>query len=180
MVSKFPIANEPSDMSISNITPEDKHEFGKLTLIQRHERIKLPILAYDIYYVNPNYTTIDSNWSSTWDLIKQSRLIESLIINIPVPPIILYEVSYGKKYKIVDGRERLKAIADFYNRRLVLNGLELNLGLEGQTCNTLPVIIKSALDLRSLDLTTIFPKKDISPDKAARLMEIVAARLEKG
>jgi hypothetical protein len=96
-----------------------------------------------------------------------------------VPPIILYEVSYGK-YKIIDGRERLKAIADFYNRRLVLTGLELNLGLEGQTCNTLPVIIKSALDLRSLDLTTIFPKKDISPDKAARLMEIVAARLEKG
>lgn len=150
---------------------------NKFSLIQKHERIKLPILAYDIY-VNPNYTTIDAGWSFTWDSVKQSRLIESLIINIPVSPIILYEESYGK-YKIIDGRERLKAIADFYNRRLVLTGLELEPELDGRTYATLPTAAQSKLDLRSLYITTILPHSDLSPEEVARLIEIIAARLGK-
>lgn len=169
--------NEAINISISSVVPEDKYSSEKSNLIQKHERIKLPILAHDIY-VNPNYTTIDAGWSSTWDSVKQSRLIESLIINIPVLPIILYEESYGK-YKIIDGRERLKAIADFYNRRLTLSGLELEPDLDGRTHATLPTEIQSKLDLRSLPFTTIIPKGDISPEEAARFIEIVAARLGK-
>jgi len=168
---------ESINVSISSIAPANKHESEKFNLIQKHERIKLPILAYDIY-VNPNYTIIDASWSSTWDSVKQSRLIESLIINIPVPPIILYEESYGK-YKIIDGKERLKAIADFYNRRLVLTGLELEPKLDGRTRATLPTAVKSKLDLRSLSITTILPGSGLSPDRAAKLIEIIAARLGK-
>lgn len=91
----------------SDVKLENKYEYAKFNLLQRHERIKLPILAYDIY-TNPNYTTIDTDWLSTWASVKQSRLIESLIVNIPVPPIIFYEESY-RKYKIIDGRERQKS-----------------------------------------------------------------------
>lgn len=169
--------NESINISISSIAPANKHESEKFSLIQQHDRIKLPMLAYDIY-VNPNYATINPDWSSTWDLVKQSRLIESLIVNIPVPPIILYEESYGK-YKIVDGRERLKAIADFYNRRLVLTGLELEPELDGRTYATLPTETKDILDRRSLYLTTIIPKSDLNLEEAARLIEIVTARLGK-
>lgn len=167
-----------SDTPTSDIVLEDKYESAKFNLLQRHDRIKLPILAYDIY-VNPSYTTTDSNWSSTWDSVKQSRLIESLTINIPVPPIILYEESYGK-YKIIDGKERLKAIADFYNNRLALTGLEFDLKLDGRTYATLPTEIKDILDRRSLYITTIIPKSDLNSEETARLMEIIAARLGEG
>lgn len=157
---------------------EEKYESMKrIDILQQHDRIKLPILAHDIY-VNPNYTTIDAGWLSTWDLVKQSRFIESLIVNIPVPPIILYEESYGK-YKIIDGRERLRAIADFYNRRLVLTGLELEPELDGRTYATLSTAVQSKLDLRSLYITTILPGSSLSPDRAAQLIETISARLGK-
>ncbi|NHC36916.1 DUF262 domain-containing protein [Scytonema millei] len=153
----------------------NKYESAKINLLQRHERIKLPILAHDIY-ANPNYTTIDTDWSSTWNSVKQSRLIESLIVNIPVPPIILYEESYGK-YKIIDGRERLKASADFYSNRLALTGLEIELELDGCTCATLPTEIRCKLDRRSLSLISVIPKSELSPDQVASLIKIVTERL---
>src|SRR5688572_18528015 len=31
-----------------------------------------------------------------WDRVRQSRFIESFIINIPVPPLFLYETKYNK------------------------------------------------------------------------------------
>ena len=39
----------------------------------------------------------------------QSRLIESFLINIPVPPIILYEKNYNS-YEVMDGQQRITAI----------------------------------------------------------------------
>jgi hypothetical protein len=61
-----------------------------------------------------------------------------------VPPIILYEESY-RGYKIIDGRERLKAIADFYSNRLALTGLEVELELDGCTYATLPIATRDIL-----------------------------------
>ncbi len=37
-----------------------------------------------------------------WDLTRKSKLIESLIINVPIPPIFLYEIDYNK-FEVMDG-----------------------------------------------------------------------------
>jgi hypothetical protein len=73
---------------VSDAEIKAKYKSSKYSLIQKGERIKLPRVAETIRF-NPNYMALDTEESSSWDIIKQSRLIESLIINIPVPPIVL-------------------------------------------------------------------------------------------
>jgi Protein of unknown function DUF262 len=58
-----------------------------------------------------------------WDDKKQSRLIESLLMNVPVPPIFLYETDLSR-YEVMDGQQRLVSIIDFYSNNIVLDGLD--------------------------------------------------------
>ncbi len=54
-----------------------------------------------------------------WDPIRQSKLIESFIMNIPVPPLFVYESDLAK-YEVMDGQQRITAIRDFYTNKLKL------------------------------------------------------------
>ena len=54
-----------------------------------------------------------------WDTERQSRLIESFLMNVPVPPILLNEDGYGQ-YSVIDGKQRLTAIVDFFSGKLEL------------------------------------------------------------
>ncbi|HEY9780945.1 MAG TPA: DUF262 domain-containing protein [Leptolyngbyaceae cyanobacterium] len=161
---------------VSDAEIETKYESSKNKLLQQHERIKLPRLAENIRF-NPNYIMIDPEESSSWDTVKQSRLIESLIINIPVPPIVLYSLRYGS-HVVIDGKERLRAIADFYSNKLALTGLEVKPELDGCTYVTLPVFFKTLLDRKSLTFITIIPDSSFSPGEIAKLINIVAKRLK--
>ena len=50
-----------------------------------------------------------------WSNQDKSRLIESLILNIPVPPIILAENKNKRNsYIVIDGKQRLLSISRFY------------------------------------------------------------------
>lgn len=57
-----------------------KYESRINRLITESNRIKLPRLVENIKY-NSKYMVIDSDWSSSWNEVTKSRLIESLIIN---------------------------------------------------------------------------------------------------
>ena len=51
-----------------------------------------------------------------WDLTRASKLIESIIIGIPVPQIFLYEKSKNE-FLVIDGQQRLMTIYYFIKRR---------------------------------------------------------------
>jgi hypothetical protein len=59
-----------------------------------------------------------------WPATKQSRFIESLVIGVPVPPILLREQK-GNKFVVIDGRQRLTAISRFFDDSLRLTYLRL-------------------------------------------------------
>ena len=59
-----------------------------------------------------------------WHLEKRSRFIESLIMNVPIPPVFLGEDEYGN-YVVLDGRQRLTALHDFLSNKYALKGLEV-------------------------------------------------------
>src|SRR5258708_27280177 len=44
-----------------------------------------------------------------WDPERQSRLIESFLMNIPVPPLFIYETSLNR-YEVMDGQQRITAV----------------------------------------------------------------------
>src|SRR2546427_192409 len=53
---------------------------------------------------------------SVWDRGRQSRLVESLLLNIPIPVLYFAEDEDGTRV-VVDGQQRLRAIEEFYSGR---------------------------------------------------------------
>lgn len=61
---------------------------------------------------------------AVWDRGRKSRLIESLLLNIPVPVCFFAEDEDGRKV-VVDGQQRLRAIEEFVNGQYRLVGLQV-------------------------------------------------------
>lgn len=49
-----------------------------------------------------------------WDAQKSSRLIESIILGLPIPPLFLLEVG-NSEYELIDGFQRLTTVANYVN-----------------------------------------------------------------
>ncbi|MFC0239344.1 DUF262 domain-containing protein [Rhodopseudomonas telluris] len=82
-----------------------------------------------------------------WSPEKQAALIESFLLNVPVPPVYLAEEEIGT-YTAIDGKQRLRAIADFIANRFSLRHLERLQEVEGLYFRDLPAEITNALMLR--------------------------------
>lgn len=67
-----------------------------------------------------------------WNNEKRSRFIESVVMNVPVPPVFLGEEKLGK-YVVLDGRQRLTAAYKFLSNELRLEGLQVWKELNGLT-----------------------------------------------
>lgn len=57
-----------------------------------------------------------------WTKAQKSRLIESIMMNVPIPPVFLGEQSPGQ-YVVLDGRQRLTAIFEYLGNDFSLSGL---------------------------------------------------------
>ena len=82
-----------------------------------------------------------------WKVEKQSALIESFILNVPVPPVYLSEDDFGR-YSVIDGKQRITAIKDFLAGSLRLQNLKNFSELEGFRFTDLPPQIQNALSVR--------------------------------
>jgi uncharacterized protein with ParB-like and HNH nuclease domain len=51
-----------------------------------------------------------------WDIKRASRLIESLLIGLPIPQIFLYEEGKNR-FLVIDGQQRLMSIYYFIKKR---------------------------------------------------------------
>jgi uncharacterized protein with ParB-like and HNH nuclease domain len=83
-------------------TPND---FNTLTIISFIESGLFKIPGFQRNYV--------------WDIKRASKLIESLIIGLPIPQVFLYEESKNN-YLVVDGQQRLLTIYFFSKKRFPL------------------------------------------------------------
>ncbi|MGW1564016.1 DUF262 domain-containing protein [Streptomyces sp. NPDC002144] len=98
-----------------------------------------------------------------WDVRRQSALIESFLLNVPVPPVYLSEDDYGS-YSVIDGKQRITAVRDFMSGTFALSSLtrfpEINglkfIELPGQLQNSLKVrpYIRAITILRQSDRGT--------------------------
>lgn len=92
--------------------------------------------------VAPHYQRRDR-----WEPEKQSALIESFLINVPVPPIYLSEDEYGV-YTVIDGKQRITTIYEFLTGKLKLKQMKEIPELNGMTFVDLPDQLKRALTVR--------------------------------
>jgi hypothetical protein len=82
-----------------------------------------------------------------WGGERKSKLIESFIMNVPVPPIFLYESSFAA-YEVMDGQQRMSTIYDFYKDKFSLTGLQEWKELNGKTYSNLPDQVRAGIDRR--------------------------------
>jgi Protein of unknown function DUF262 len=82
-----------------------------------------------------------------WEIQRQSELIESFLLNVPVPPIYLAEEEYGI-YSIIDGKQRITAVADYLNNAFELKGLVAFPEINGIKFRDLPKSLQGALRIR--------------------------------
>jgi hypothetical protein len=80
--------------------------------------------------------------ADVWDNIKKSRLIESILLGLPLPSFYFSEDPITKKLSVIDGLQRLCAISDFIlkankkdekEKPLRLEGLQFLKNFEGKT-----------------------------------------------
>lgn len=78
--------------------------------------------------------------ADVWDNVKKSRLIESIILGLPLPSFYFSEDPVSKKLSIIDGLQRICAIRDFVletESPLKLEGLQFLQAFEGKTYSQL-------------------------------------------
>jgi len=98
---------------------------------------------------------------AAWDNTRKSRLIESVIVGMPVPNIVLAENKDRRGASLViDGKQRLLTIKDFYENSFKLAGLDIRTDLNGLTYAQLPDDDRDFLDNSTLRATLIKNWKD--------------------
>lgn len=97
-----------------------------------------------------------------WDQGRQSRLVESFLRNIPVPPVYLAEDRMQPgRYAVIDGKQRLTAIWKFFNNEFALRGIEYQPELNGLRFSDLPQGLQDALGMKTMRVTTLVHGSDV-------------------
>jgi hypothetical protein len=156
----------------------EKYDRGEIRIVTEQARYPLPSIPTMIqsgnYKLNPDFQR-----RHRWDGEKQSRLIESFIMNVPIPPIFLYEDRYSH-YEVMDGLQRLTAIQDFYENKLRLTGLKQWSELNGRTYESLPPQVQHGIDRRYLSSIILLHETAKTPAEAQHLKQLVFERLNSG
>ena len=155
-----------------------KYESGEQRIITEQGSYKLnlinSIFSSDRFILQPKFQR-----RITWDTKKRSKLIESFIMNIPVPPVFLYEEDFST-YVVMDGLQRISAIMDFYNDYYSLVGLEEWPELNGKKYSELPQKIKEGIDRRQLSAITLLKESTGDINSADKMKKIIFERLNTG
>lgn len=177
-VGKMVIPDGASDKEI------EKHfEIGRLRVVQEKNDI---FLSHVLDFIQG--TSESRVWSNLrpeyqrrlrWDNKKKSKLIESFIMNIPVPPIFLYEKTLGK-FEVMDGQQRLNAISEFWAGSFELEGLKIWAALNGRTYAQLPPLVRRGLERAKISAITLMSDTSEGDDNSIELRAQVFERLNTG
>jgi hypothetical protein len=119
-----------------------------------------------------------------WSNQQKSLLIESLMLNVPVPPVFFYENDLAR-YEVMDGQQRLNAIKEFLSNEFPLRGLQILSSLNGRTYLKLPPRMKRGLDRASISAIVLLQEsqakiKQEGSTRSYELRRFVFERLNTG
>lgn len=153
---------------VSDIHNDDPFSPEDISIDTRHMPIEGVIrrMKQDTLILNPDFQR-----NEVWDNDKKSKLIESLMLKIPIPMFYVSADKFGND-TVIDGLQRLSAIRDFvlgpvnktqrqiFDKEgdgLRLTNLEFWTELEGKTMNELPVYLKNRILETQLTFTVVNP-----------------------
>jgi hypothetical protein len=148
----FPIVPDVEELELKDIPPEQRRlhtETADLTVSSLHQYLgsaKIEIPEFQRGYV--------------WTRAQASRLIESLIIQCPIP-VVYFSQSSDNKLIVIDGNQRLLSIKLFMNDAFELQGLTTYPELNGTTWASLDPRFRDHIGNRTIRCITIL--KDTHP-----------------
>jgi hypothetical protein len=155
-----------------------KYRDGEIRIVTEQARYPLntisSLLRGKDYKLNPEYQR-----RHRWSNEKRSVLIESLIMNVPIPPVFLYEYEYSR-YEVMDGLQRLTAIASFYEDSFALEGLQKWPELNGKTYSKLPKLVQQGINRRYISSIILLHETAKNEDDADNLKQMVFDRINSG
>ncbi|CAK2251158.1 DUF262 domain-containing protein [Vibrio crassostreae] len=106
-----------------------------------------------------------------WPSDNQSKLIESVLLGIPVPSLFMAANKDGS-WELIDGVQRLNSLIHFvgsteqleqfgFDKPLELSGLDVLTEFNGVKYSELPTTLKLKFSLRPLKVTTLSDKSDL-------------------
>lgn len=107
------------------------------------EKIRIQVNNYSVFHIIQMIEQQNINLfpnfqrNMVWDDIRGSRLIESLMLNIPLPIFYVSENSNGI-WDVVDGMQRLNSIFEYSKNNFKLRGLEYLDELNGLCMDEIP------------------------------------------
>ncbi|WP_434938095.1 DUF262 domain-containing protein [Shewanella sp. HL-SH8] len=155
-----------------------KYREGEIRIVTEQARYPLNTISSMVssngYKMNPEFQR-----RHRWSNEKRSALIESLIMNVPLPPIFLYEYEYSS-YEVMDGLQRLTAISSFYDNKYSLVGLTKWPELNGKNYESLPKLVKQGIDRRYISSIILLNETAKTPEEAETMKQMVFDRINSG
>lgn len=74
-----------------------------------------PIQAI-VQFIDDQTIVLDPNWQRgyVWKQRQKRRFIESILLKLPIPPVLLFQDNKDKKLYVIDGRQRLETVYRFH------------------------------------------------------------------
>jgi Protein of unknown function DUF262 len=147
-------------------TTEDSEPNSDLNIVNIRDR-KLLVHPYDLSIKSLQEqveagTLIladDFQRRRVWDDIKASRLIESLLIDVPIPVCYLAELEDGN-FSIIDGQQRLTAIYRYLTDDFELTSLKVRSDLNKLRFSQLGVADRRSIQFRMIRCIVVLKNSD--------------------
>ena len=166
-----------------------ENEFSaKRELLQKTKIVRQTWSISEIYQkIKERKLILDPDYQrrAIWSVDKQTAFIESLYMEIMIPPIYVVEIPgedilEETKYEVVDGKQRLTAVMDFIKGTLRLNERNLEYYADIFGGKTFPEIREIAAEKTSQMLSSILDIYVITANSPEFTKYDIFARLNRG
>lgn len=166
-----------------------ENEFSaKRELLQKTKIVRQTWSISEIYQkIKDRKLILDPDYQrrAIWSVDKQTAFIESLYMEIMIPPIYVVEIPgedilEETKYEVVDGKQRLTAVMDFIKGTLRLNERNLEYYADIFGGKTFPEIREIAAEKTSQMLSSILDIYVITANSPEFTKYDIFARLNRG
>lgn len=178
----------PQHTSNSSLVIEETQDDTSFDIEPAKRRVKtekqdLPVETL-VSWVNRGKVDLQPDFQRNfvWDNAKASCLIESLLLEIPIPVFYVSE-EYNRTYSVVDGQQRLTSICSFVNgtfpsgQTFKLSGLKVLSELNRKSFSDLAVELQEAI--LNFTLRIIIIEQDSDPDVKFEVFERLNLGAEK-
>ncbi|AAM32255.1 hypothetical protein MM_2559 [Methanosarcina mazei Go1] len=149
---------DDEDTNIAKKNKETNKETRKQLVTQKMD-IFIPslrdMIKNEVINLSPRFQRRDR-----WNQNQQSKLIESVIMAVPIPPVFLAEEELGY-YSVMDGKQRLTAIEEYLEDKYVLKGLKSWADLNGKKFSQLDPEAKGAITRRMISAIVILKESNL-------------------